>query len=328
MKKFLVFLWAMVLVFGIGSAWAVSVLPVEIPIDPQATYLHTYEYDIHLDAKVILLSDYGITEGDWICLERIGGYRMFPEDADQAHTMGGVFSSSDVLLGSELLDRVPGAIDAGYDIKTGNTWDPYPEGEPTDIPQDFEITGTGTIIQVPLGAEYLFVAALDAAYRDNDDPNGDYGVRISLMPEPAIIDIDPDIFVVQVKENQEPKEPKWAFLRGFVELPEGLSVEDIDVDTVTLSVNDTALAMAEFDKVVDNVLFVLFPLDLTNVSDILGLEATRVIVIGRWIKVTVTTDPDQPIDLIKLTISGNLVDDGGSFTGDDVVRMKVRMKLK
>ena len=86
--------------------------------------------------------------------------------------------------------------------------------------------------------------------------------------------------------------------------------------------------MAEFEKVVDNVLFVLFPLNLTNVSNILGLDATRVRMRGRWIKVTVTTEPDQPIDLIKLTISGNLVDDGGSFTGEDVVRMKVRMKLK
>jgi hypothetical protein len=142
-------------------------------------------------------------------------------------------------------------------------------------------------------------------------------------PAQAIIDIHPDIFVVHVKEK-EPKEPKWAFLRAFLELPEGMSVENIDVDTVTLSVNGTTLAMAEFDKVVDNVLFVLFPLNLTNVSNILGLEATRVGMTARWIKVMAATTPGQPIDLIELTVSGQMVDDGESFTGKDTARMMLK----
>ena len=40
----------------------------------------------------------------------------------------------------------------------------------------------------------------------------------------AIIDIHPDIFVVHVKESHKPREPKRAFLRAFLELPEGLTV--------------------------------------------------------------------------------------------------------
>jgi hypothetical protein len=38
-----------------------------------------------------------------------------------------------------------------------------------------------TIVQVPLGANYLFVAAHDIYYSDNSDPDGDYGVRITPL---------------------------------------------------------------------------------------------------------------------------------------------------
>ena len=195
MKKLLVFLWAMVLVFGIGSAWAIP-LPADIIINPQATYLHAAR-ETPEPAKAILLSDYGITEGDCIRLKAIGGYKMYPADEDVPHSLGGVFSSSDKLGPAGDLNRVVGAIDAGDDYISGNTWwwfdettntwKEYPPGEPTDIPEDFLITYEGITIQVPADAIYLIVAALDGYYGDNSDPSDppDYGVRISPVPEPA-----------------------------------------------------------------------------------------------------------------------------------------------
>ena len=194
MKKFLVFLWAMVLVFGIGSAWA---LPVEIIINPRATYLNYDDTDVlkgefqdpptpPKDAIPILLLDYGITEGDCIRLEQIGGYKMYLTDEDVPHSLGGVFSATDVLLprDPDNPNRVQDAIDAGIDVLTGNTYD---DDWPTNIAEDFLITDI--IIQVPYGAKYLFASALDVAYWDNSDPSDppDYGLRISAapVPEPA-----------------------------------------------------------------------------------------------------------------------------------------------
>ena len=49
----------------------------------------------------------------------------------------------------------------------------------TDIPEDFRIANT--VVQVPVGATYLFVAAHDIYYSDNSDPDGDYGVRITPL---------------------------------------------------------------------------------------------------------------------------------------------------
>ena len=198
MKKLFVFLWAMVLVFGIGSAWAVSVLPVEILINPAATYLNYDDFDVTkglayhglpgiapIDASPIILSDYGIAEGDWICLQAFGDYSMAIGEVEAAHNLGGVFSLGDVLFAPNEYNahRVKYAIYAAIDdYYTGPTYD---QAWPTDIEQDFLITYEGTTIQVPLGANYLFVAALDVAYWDNSDSDSNYGLRISPVPEPA-----------------------------------------------------------------------------------------------------------------------------------------------
>jgi hypothetical protein len=98
--------------------------------------------------------------------------------------MIGVFSSTNVLLAPNFLNRVPGAIDAGMPVVT---WSTLYGNMATDILQDFRIANT--IVQVPLGANYLFVAAEDIYYSDNSNPNGNYGVRITVasVPEPSTI---------------------------------------------------------------------------------------------------------------------------------------------
>jgi len=81
----------------------------------------------------------------------------------------GVFSSNNGLLSVSEAERVPGAINAGQDIDTGETWF---SKENTDLPEDFQITpSTGFTIQVPQNAKYLFISMLDSWYPDNTSPN-------------------------------------------------------------------------------------------------------------------------------------------------------------
>jgi len=136
----------------------------------------------------------------------------------------------------------------------------------------------------------------------------------------AVIDIDPDVFEVEVDPNKEAEEPEEAFLRAFIEPPADVNVADVNISTVTLSLNDTILATAESPVTVGKVLDVLFRLNLTNVSNILGLEVTDVEADDEKIEVKATTAASRPIDLIELTISGELMG-GGSFTGSDAVRV-------
>jgi hypothetical protein len=69
------------------------------------------------------------------------------------------------LLSVSEADRVPGAINAGDDFTTSQTWFSH---EDTDIPEDFQITpSTGFLIKVPQNAKYLFISMIDSWYPDN-----------------------------------------------------------------------------------------------------------------------------------------------------------------
>jgi hypothetical protein len=99
--------------------------------------------------------------------------------------MIGVFSSSNTLLAPNIFDRVPDALDAGVHIVTWNT---LFGNMPTDSHDVFGITNT--FLHVPVGANYLFVAAHDIYYSDNSDPDRDFAVRITpiaSVPEPSTL---------------------------------------------------------------------------------------------------------------------------------------------
>jgi hypothetical protein len=134
------------------------------------------------DAPAIDLVALGIAAGDFIKLEQFGGIQIGTLFVDGDPSMVGVFSSTNALGPETDLNRVTGAIDAGVDVITGPT---YFLGDPTDIAEDFRINPS-VIVQVPVGANYLFIAALDASYSDNTDPNGDFAVRISKVPDLSI----------------------------------------------------------------------------------------------------------------------------------------------
>ena len=77
----------------------------------------------------------------------------------------GLFSTTAELESIDNLNRVPGAIDSNNDWETDET---YFRELPTDIPEDFLIGHhTGTSIEIPDGAKFLFLCNPDVYYPDN-----------------------------------------------------------------------------------------------------------------------------------------------------------------
>jgi len=148
---------------------------VEIEVSVRGTYLHAdpgqgSKVDIPVGSPgVVDLQSNGFSEGDIILIsfegsvDEVGGTNYGP-----INSLIGVFSSTNQLLSISDVDRVPGAIDAGTDFNTAQTW--FTE-ENTDIPEDFEITpSTGFSIEVPQNAKYLVVSLHDSWYPDNTSP--------------------------------------------------------------------------------------------------------------------------------------------------------------
>jgi hypothetical protein len=178
-----IFIVGVCLCLGVGTAWPQTLTT--LTIDPKATYLHVDATDAGmgvLDAPAIDLGALGIVPGNFLKLEQLGAFKLGTAYNDDATSMGGIFSSTNALGPTSDLNRVTGAIDAGVDVFTDVT---YFLNEPTDIAEDFQIDPS-VIVQVPAGANYLFIAALDASYSDNTDPNGDFGVRITKVPDLSI----------------------------------------------------------------------------------------------------------------------------------------------
>lgn len=153
-----------------------------IGIDSRRTYLRTGSDPGALAAVPIALAGLGLTPGDSVSLTRRGAFDCGSPCIDDRGHMIALFSSSSTLLAITQLHRVPGAIDAGVDFVTAPThWG----GLATDIPEDFQVLGTGVTVAVPAGAAYLFVVAHDSLYGDNTDPNGDFAVEIEKRSPPT-----------------------------------------------------------------------------------------------------------------------------------------------
>ena len=165
-----------------------------IPIDPRGAYLRV-NGESPSDAVPIDLLALGINPGDTITITRVGDFQRGttpPFDEDVFLDVTAVFSSSSALGPPGALNRVVDAIPAGLDFVTVPT---FIGGLPTDIPEDFEVsnfdgTVTSVTLQVPAGARFLFVATADSFFSDNSDPDGDFGVQITIqgaaaVPEPS-----------------------------------------------------------------------------------------------------------------------------------------------
>ena len=146
------------------------------PIDVHSAYLHIDRSDVANGALAIDLGALGILPSYTILLEPVGDWNAGPGGDVQTGLLA-VFSSNATLLSSSERYRVPGAISAGPTNFSGGTW---PNGEPTDILEDFYFLSPGISVVVPTGAKYLFVSVADIYYTDNSDPDGDLAVRITV----------------------------------------------------------------------------------------------------------------------------------------------------
>ncbi len=144
----------------------------EVDVPVRGTYLYPDPANTAViePPGIANLQGNGFSAGDRILITFEGSVDVYGgSDYVPVTALWGVFSSTNELLPVTEADRVPGAIDAGADTNTGETWFSH---ENTDIPEDFEITpSTGFSIEIPQNAKYLFISVRDSWYADNTSPN-------------------------------------------------------------------------------------------------------------------------------------------------------------
>jgi hypothetical protein len=162
-------------------AWLPAGASITLGINPRATYLRTNSDSGSINSSAINILGLGLRPGDLAKFERSGGFRETsggPENSGSG--MIAVFSSTNVLRTADNQMRVPGAVEAGPpEVVTPPT---FFGGLATDIAQDFMIAQTGgrnsTLLTVPTGAAFVFIAAFDSLYGDNLDADGNFTVTV------------------------------------------------------------------------------------------------------------------------------------------------------
>jgi hypothetical protein len=156
------------------------------PLDPRAAYLRTNS-DQPQPPLVLGLATLGLSPGQWLRIATTGDFRYVNGGTDTYRSLCGVFSTNATLLATNVQQRVPGAIAAGPAFPSGGT---YSGSLPMDIPQDFfasrNLWDNGVEVEIPNGATHLFLGVHDSLYNDNVDPDGDYGVVVTLLPTPVL----------------------------------------------------------------------------------------------------------------------------------------------
>ncbi|MEL6798010.1 MAG: GC-type dockerin domain-anchored protein, partial [Planctomycetota bacterium] len=169
---------------------------IEVPVDPSSTYLRTCSDPDAEGAAVIDVGDLLVLSGGrQLELELSGDFGFTKSDTSEPGMSAiAMFSMTDELLADRsLLNRVPGAVDAGVDFTSAPT-NRQNCGYPieTDVPEDFVLTaGNAVQVQVPAGARYVFISANDEFFGDNIDADGNYGVRIGV-PSDCPADVNGD----------------------------------------------------------------------------------------------------------------------------------------
>ena len=168
-KIFFGLVLSMLFLVASSNVWASNGFA-EIEISPRGTYLHADpggEGRLPVDPpRIVDLQSNGFSTGDTLLITFEGSMRGSEDAADTPVTaLIGVFSSTNQILPISDADRVPGAVDAGSDFSSAQTFFTH---EDTDIPEDFLITpSTGFSIRVPQNSKYLFISLHDSFYPDN-----------------------------------------------------------------------------------------------------------------------------------------------------------------
>jgi hypothetical protein len=154
-------------------------------LNSKSTYLKTQPGDDPAAPLVIPLADLGAVPGDTLRIARVGTYSdetLLKDGTDTA--LSGIFSATPDVLPATQRYRVPGAIDAGPDVKTSYLKClifPICWPVSTDVPEDFKI-GPSLDVVVPSGAAYLIVSPLSPAYKWSDDSGFGFGVDVTVNP--------------------------------------------------------------------------------------------------------------------------------------------------
>ena len=133
----------------------------DFTIDSKGKFLLSSSSDGINSPLIIDLQELKLNPGDEIFIEVLGEY-LRGGGSGMSNGTNAVFSTSNVILDKSELNRIPGAIDCGVDIKTNVTWF---EKLPTDIPEDFDATSAEVVI--PEDSKYLFVGVTDGYVSDN-----------------------------------------------------------------------------------------------------------------------------------------------------------------
>ena len=164
---------------AVAPAWASAAM---FLVNSPATYLRA-NGEVPYNAGAIDIIAAGYSPGQTVYLSRVG---QWDEGGPLMYGLCAVFSSSNALLPSPLLNRVPGAISAGPTWTSPNT---MIGNLPTDIAEDFMVcnnsgTANGIMVTIPAGANYIFCTVPDSFFFGNNNAPELY-LKISAVPEPA-----------------------------------------------------------------------------------------------------------------------------------------------
>jgi Ca2+-binding RTX toxin-like protein len=149
-------------------------------INPAGTYLAVSGNDINaVGATRVSLSAFGARPGDAIALSYSGDFKWALQNAgDEASGMIAVFVDD---AGRRIASDGPGIVSS-----------PQNEGGgATDIPQDFGLLTTPTVVTIPAGATGILFSSNDSYFGDNSDPDNDYGVTLARFgPDTGLLKFD------------------------------------------------------------------------------------------------------------------------------------------
>lgn len=152
-------------------------------VAPTGSYLTASPFDAPANPLIVSLAGLGNT------------INLMPSGILREHTLWspdhqakfcGVFTSTTELLSPYTSNRVVTPI-AATGAPACVSQATFYFGIQTDFPEDFLIPEIGVTVGVPMGANFLMIAAEDSQYEDNATPDQSvYGVTVSsVVPEPS-----------------------------------------------------------------------------------------------------------------------------------------------
>lgn len=151
------------------------------------------------DAVAFSLSDLGLSNAQTVLMKRQGAYKATSSGNDTSVGISGIFSSTSELLGAvnpsttpgtlvyTPLERVTGALATTLPnyVSKPSYHGMFPADPKTawttDVLEDFNISSAGVLVDIPVGANFIFFSANDNLFSDNSDPNKNFGVLISVV---------------------------------------------------------------------------------------------------------------------------------------------------